>query len=127
MEAQAILGTSIQSLEGMKEAARAICELGPASVVVKGGHLDRDRATDVFYDGHKAHELPGTFTQTRNTHGTGCTFSSAIAANLALGASLPEAVRKAKAYISEAIAHGLDIGKGHGPTHHFYGIKMVEG
>jgi len=127
MEAQAILGTSMHTVEEMKKAARAIHDLGPASVVVKGGHLDQDRATDVFYDGHKVHELPGTFTQTRNTHGTGCTFSSAIAANLALGAPLPEAVHRAKVYISEAIAHGLNIGKGHGPTNHFYGLKMVGG
>ncbi len=127
MEAQAILGTQIQTVEAMQEAARAICGLGPGSVVVKGGHLDRDRATDVFFDGKMVHELPGTFTQTKNTHGTGCTFSSAIAANLALGKPLPEALRQAKSYISEAIAHGLDIGKGHGPTHHFFGMKTAGG
>ena len=127
MEAGTILGRDIQGVKAMKEAARAICDLGPASVVLKGGHLDRDKATDVFYDGQEVFELPGTFTQTTSTHGTGCTFSSAIAANLALGRSLPEAVHQAKAYISEAIAQGLSIGQGHGPTHHFYAMKMVEG
>ena len=124
MEAGAILGKDIQGVQKMKEAAREICDLGPGGVVVKGGHLDRDRATDVFFDGRDIHELPGTFTQTRNTHGTGCTFSSAIAANLALGKPLLGAVQQAKTYISGAIAHGLDIGKGHGPTHHFYAMKM---
>lgn len=126
-EAQALVGGEIGSLEGMRAAARRIVDFGAKKVVVKGGHLGGDRATDVLYDGKSYRELDGPRIDTRNTHGTGCTFSSAIAANLALGHPFPEAVERAKAYITGAIRNALPIGKGHGPTHHFHDLYARAG
>lgn len=119
MEAEALTGMVIKTPEDMREAARKIIGLGAKSVVVKGGHLTGD-ALDVFYDGHKFYEITSERVNTRNTHGTGCTFSSAIAANLALGYDLIESVKRAKDYITGAIKNSLDIGHGVGPTNHFW-------
>lgn len=116
-EASLISDTTINSVEDMKEAAREIWEMGAESVVVKGGHLKGD-AVDVFYDG-EFHLLTSKRIETKNTHGTGCTYSSAIAAGLAKGEDAETAVKKAKTFITEAIKHSFSIGKGHGPTHHF--------
>ncbi|MDP2647564.1 MAG: bifunctional hydroxymethylpyrimidine kinase/phosphomethylpyrimidine kinase [Desulfobacterales bacterium] len=118
-EARALTGKEIRNVAQMKEAAREILELGAPKVVIKGGHLV-ETATDVLYDGKEFRTLDGQRIQTRNAHGTGCTFSSAIAANLALGKDFFEAAENAKAYITEAIKHSLSIGKGSGPTHHFF-------
>ena len=95
--------------------------------MVKGGHLGSPEAVDIVYDGREIRALSGPRFQTRNTHGTGCTFSAAIAANLALGRDFVTAVDKAKTYISGAIEHALPIGKGHGPTHHFYELYAKAG
>ena len=84
-EAAALLGRPVDSLEVMREAARAIHALGAANVVIKGGHLEGETLTDILFDGERLHEFSGPRVQTRNTHGTGCTFSSAIAVYLALG------------------------------------------
>jgi hydroxymethylpyrimidine/phosphomethylpyrimidine kinase len=119
-EAQRLADTTIKTLEDAKEAARRIHKLGPANVLVKGGHLSEQPATDLLYNGKHFTIIPGEFINTPNTHGTGCTYSAAIAAHLALGKELVEAVRAAKAYITEAIRHSLTIGHGHGPTNHFY-------
>ncbi len=120
-EAEAICGFAIEGLEGMRRAARAILELGPKAVVVKGGHLSAGQdCVDIFFDGRDFAELPSERIASKNTHGTGCSFSSAIAAALALGLPLEEAVRSAKAYITRIIAASVDlgIGRGHGPMNH---------
>ncbi|MEG1426184.1 MAG: bifunctional hydroxymethylpyrimidine kinase/phosphomethylpyrimidine kinase, partial [Oscillospiraceae bacterium] len=94
---------------------------GCKTVLVKGGHAVGN-AIDVLYDGKKFYHFETLRINTKNTHGTGCTLSSAIASNLALGYSAPEAVKKAKDYVTTAIAHALAIGKGNGPTNHFYDL-----
>ena len=126
-EAQAITGHDIHNTDDMKTAAVDILNLGAKKVVVKGGHLGKDQATDILYDGRGFNKLQSRRVETKNTHGTGCTFSSAIAANIALGKPFFEAVTLAKAYITGAIEHALSIGKGHGPTHHFFDIYAKAG
>ena len=118
-EAEQITGDRILSVRDMEEAARKIRELGCKAVVVKGGHSSQS-ALDVLFDGKRIWHFDAARIDTKNTHGTGCTFSSAIAALLAKGMNLQDAVRQAKAYVTMAIRHSLDIGKGYGPTHHFY-------
>lgn len=125
-EAEVLSGQSIQSLADMEKAAKAIFQLGSQFVLLKGGHRLED-ATDVLFDGREFHYFPSPHINTPHTHGTGCTLSSAIAANLAKGLSIREAVEAAKAYVTGAIEHGLPIGKGHGPTHHFYELYRKAG
>ena len=121
-EAEVIADMRITSLDEAREAARRIHKLGPASVVVKGGHLPGDEAIDLLFDGRTFSEYRTPRIETRNTHGTGCTFASAIAAHLALGHKLPDAVGKAKEYVTGAIRNGLAIGQGHGPLNHFWAV-----
>ena len=116
-EAEALTGLSISGPESMREAAVRILALGARHVVVKGGHLDGD-AIDILYDGRRFHEFSGRRIQTRDTHGTGCTFSAALATGLAKGLEVAEAVAEAKRYVAEAIRHAFRIGGGHGPTNH---------
>jgi hydroxymethylpyrimidine/phosphomethylpyrimidine kinase len=121
-EARALTGMEIESLEAMKEAARAIHRLGARNVVVKGGHLPgSDQSIDLLYDGHDVTEFAAPRIETKNTHGTGCTFASAIAAELARGRSVKEAVGAAKAYLTMALQASVDLrlGHGHGPLDHF--------
>jgi hydroxymethylpyrimidine/phosphomethylpyrimidine kinase len=120
-EAEALVGFPVRNLEDMRRAAMAIHAMGPAWVVVKGGHLEGDTSIDILYNGKEWWEFSAPYINTRNTHGTGCTFASAIAAWLARGADVPEAIRLAKEYLTEALKAGakLNIGKGHGPVHHF--------
>lgn len=126
-EARALVGGEIGTPAQMMAAARRIADLGAGSVVVKGGHLGGDQAVDVLFDGRQFEELADKRIATRNTHGTGCTFSSAIAAGLAKELPFIQAVRQAKGYISGAIARALDIGRGHGPTHHFFDLYAKAG
>jgi len=121
-EAEALLGRRVRSLEEMAEAARALLERGPRAVVVKGGHLAGE-PVDVFFDGRRMEELWAPRIPTRNTHGTGCTFSAAIAARLALDQELLEAVQGAKHYLTEAIRGAYALGKGAGPVDHFARAK----
>lgn len=114
-EAGALTGREIKTLEQMKEAARAIRDLGPENVVVKGGHLE-GIAADVFYDGRNFTEFRAERVETKNTHGTGCIFASAIATGLAHKKTVEESVAAAKDFITAAIRAGLAIGKGHGPA-----------
>lgn len=118
-EAEVLTGIKIKSVEDMEKACRLIHEMGCKSVIVKGGHLPKD-AVDIFYDGKTFYRLRSKRYHTKNTHGTGCTFSAAIAAFLAKGYALTESVQLSKKYITAAIAHAYPIGKGHGPVHHFY-------
>jgi hydroxymethylpyrimidine/phosphomethylpyrimidine kinase len=115
MEASVLTGLKVSSLEEMKKAAYRIYKLGAKHVVVKGGHL-RGMAVDLLYDGNHFMEMEGPRIKTKNTHGTGCTFASAIATFLARGDAVDEAASKAKTFISMAIHSGLNLGKGHGPT-----------
>lgn len=125
-EAEVITGMKIDNLETMEKAVKAIYDMGAKHVLIKGGHLEDD-ATDLLYDGKNIVTFHSDRIPTKNTHGTGCTLSSCIAANLAKGKTVEEAVRTAKDYITVAIAHALDIGKGVGPTNHFYELYQKAG
>ena len=118
-EAEALTGMVIASDDDVMEAARRIAGMGARSVVVKGGHR-QGPAVDVLYDGHDFRQFSAPRIDTANTHGTGCTFASAVAAGLAQGKPLPEAVAQAKDYVTEAIRASFPIGRGHGPLNHFY-------
>nr|CAO85693.1 putative hydroxymethylpyrimidine kinase [Clostridium sp.] len=109
----------IDNKEKMEKAAGIIMQMGPKNVLMKGGHLEGE-AVDILYSKEKISYFSSQRIKTKNTHGTGCTLSSAIASNLALGYTLEESVKKAKDYIQIAIEHSLDIGKGVGPINHFY-------
>ena len=123
-EAEILSGRRIDSVEQARAAAVDIHRLGARSVVVKGGHAEGDQIVDVLFDGHGFTEIQSSRIDTRNTHGTGCTFAAAIAAYLALGHSLIDAVVDAQAYVSGAIEHGLAIGHGHGPLDHFWKVRQ---
>ena len=119
-EAALLCGAPVRTLDEARDAARQIAEFGPA-VIVKGGHLEgTDRSVDVLFDGESLHEFEDERVSARNTHGTGCTYSAALATFLGMGRSLPDAARAAKTYTLGAIRHAPDIGHGHGPTHHFF-------
>ncbi|MDR3092239.1 MAG: bifunctional hydroxymethylpyrimidine kinase/phosphomethylpyrimidine kinase [Clostridiales bacterium] len=118
-EAEKMAGIKIETREDMKKAAKIIREMGCRAALVKGGHSAGD-AADILYDGSEFYSFTARRIDTKNTHGTGCTFSSAIAANLALGLTLEKTVEMAKEYVTEAIRHALPLGKGNGPTNHFY-------
>jgi hydroxymethylpyrimidine/phosphomethylpyrimidine kinase len=118
VEASALTGLRVENLEAMKSAARKLVEMGARAVVVTGGHLDK--AIDVLCDGSALEVFMGDRVKPENTHGTGCTFSSAIAANLALGRQLRDAVVLAKAYVTEAIRKAYVVGPGRVPLNHFY-------
>ncbi|MDR3167551.1 MAG: bifunctional hydroxymethylpyrimidine kinase/phosphomethylpyrimidine kinase [Treponema sp.] len=123
-EAEKITGLTIRNTGDMEKAAEGIRALGCAHVLVKGGHAQGD-AVDILYDGKTFIRFTAPRIFTKNTHGTGCTYSSAITANLARGLSMGEAVEGAKKYITTAIEHAPEgIGKGHGPTHHFYDLYL---
>jgi hydroxymethylpyrimidine/phosphomethylpyrimidine kinase len=126
-EAEALLGKEISDIEGMKHAAMEIAGLGANMVVVKGGHLGQGSATDVLFDGQQCRLLESRRIGTTNTHGTGCTFSSAIAAYMARGEPFFDAVAQAKTYIAGAIEHAFPLGKGCGPTHHFFDLYRRAG
>ncbi len=117
-EARALTGLEITTVSDMEQAAKAIHAMGPRWVVVKGGHLEGD-SVDVLFDGTQFSYFTATRIETRHTHGTGCTFASAIAAGLAKGLSVPAAVQQAKEYITTALRYAPGLGQGHGPVHHF--------
>jgi hydroxymethylpyrimidine/phosphomethylpyrimidine kinase len=117
-EASLLSGLSIKDLAGMEAAARKIVERGAKAVIVKGGHMEKP--VDVLFDGTEMFTFGGDQVKTLNTHGSGCTFASAIASQLATGRNLRESVLLAKTYVQKAIEHGYAIGKGAGPLDHFY-------
>jgi hydroxymethylpyrimidine/phosphomethylpyrimidine kinase len=126
-EAQVLTGLEIQTVEDMCRAAEAIYAMGPKNVVVKGGHLPVvEAAIDVLYDGTAIETLEAPRVDTPNTHGTGCTYASSIAAELAKGRPVRDAVRIAKAYLTASLraAVELHIGHGHGPLNHFLGREV---
>jgi len=123
-EAAALAGLEVTDRDGMQEAARAIRAMGPGAVLVKGGHLPgATGADDLFFDGERITWIAGEWIDTPNTHGTGCTLSSAIAAHLARGDGLLEAVREGKAFVTEAIRGALPLGGGIGPVDQLWGIS----
>lgn len=115
-EAGGLAGFEVHTAEDMRKAAETILGFGPRAVLVKGGHRESDRADDLFFDGDRLLWIEGRRIATRHTHGTGCVLSSAIAAHLARGDALLEAVRKGKAFVTAAIRHSLAIGRGIGPV-----------
>ncbi|EAH5177129.1 bifunctional hydroxymethylpyrimidine kinase/phosphomethylpyrimidine kinase [Campylobacter lari] len=118
-EAEFLCDFKILNEEDMKKAAIKLFELGAKSVLIKGGHNEKN-TDDIFYDGKEFSIFKGEKINTKNTHGTGCTLSSAIASNLALGKNKHEAIKLAKEYVYNAILHSLELGKGCGPTNHFF-------
>lgn len=125
-EAEAILGININSLKDMKTAGKKIREMGCEWVVIKGGHMEEgEQAIDIVYNGKEYFTLSEHRHITKNSHGTGCTFSSAITAGLAKGYPVLKAIQQAKAFITMAIKDSIEIGSGHGPTNHFTGMKTI--
>ena len=118
-EAEVLTGIKIANGRDMRQAAKGIIAMGARSVIVKGGHREGP-ATDLFYDGSRFQEFSAPRIDTRNTHGTGCTFASAVAAGLARGMEVIDAVALAKEYVTEAIRRAFPLGQGHGPLNHFY-------
>jgi hydroxymethylpyrimidine kinase/phosphomethylpyrimidine kinase len=119
-EAEVLAGMTIDSIEAMREAGRRLLKLGPRAVIVKGGHLAGPEAPDVLITAHDEVTLIGERLHVPHTHGTGCTFSAALAACLARGDSLETAARAAKEYVTGAMRHGLAVGGGHQPLGHFW-------
>ena len=120
-EAAHLTDVDVETVEDLQQAAEALFEKGPDAVLAKGGHLsDSDEAVDVLVDADGARTVTAPRIDTKHTHGTGCTYASAIAANLAKGHALDAAVDRAKRYVTGAIRHALPLGHGRGPTNHFY-------
>ncbi|WP_379132124.1 bifunctional hydroxymethylpyrimidine kinase/phosphomethylpyrimidine kinase [Paenibacillus sp. sgz500958] len=124
-EAEIITGITIDSLARREAAAKMMIGMGARYVVMKGGHdYSGDEIVDILYDGSEFTYMSGTRVETRHTHGTGCTYSAALAAGLAQGLTVKEAAQLAKAFIQAAVEDGLGLGAGHGPTNHFaYGRR----
>jgi len=124
-EATVLSGIEVRNGESAREAARRIHDLGPALVIVKGGHLDGEQSDDLVFDGRSFEVLSGKRIDTPHTHGTGCTFSAAIAAGLALRLEPRVAAREARAFLQGAIEHAEPLGAGHGPVNHFWRTSDV--
>jgi hydroxymethylpyrimidine/phosphomethylpyrimidine kinase len=118
-ETESLVGFPLEDEASILEAAKRIVEMGAKSALVKGGHGRGEESVDVLYYRGRVRHYRAPRIPTKNTHGTGCTFSAAIAAQLALGRELEEAVEEAKAYLTKAISTAFDLGKGHGPLNHF--------
>ncbi len=120
-EASILVGGDVKTIADAKDAAVTIHAMGPQAVLVKGGHLDSgSEAVDILYDGDSFVVYRKDRIDTTNTHGTGCTYASAICTNMAFGIGLEESVRLAKEYVTDAIKAALPIGQGHGPLDHFF-------
>jgi hydroxymethylpyrimidine kinase/phosphomethylpyrimidine kinase/thiamine-phosphate diphosphorylase len=122
-EAERLLNRRITTIAAMEQAARDLHALGAANVLVKGGHLTGAEAQDILFDGSTIHRFTADRIFTSATHGTGCSYASAIASLLAQGEPLPEAVRRAKQFITTAIRLARPMGKGHGPVNHYLAAK----
>ena len=115
-----LVGGTLSGKDEIRDAARAISAMGAANVIIKGGHMEGPESIDLLYDGAGFTEYSAPRIETNNTHGTGCTFSSAIASGLAKGKSVADATRDAKAYVTEAIRFAYPVGEGRGPLNHFF-------
>ena len=122
-EASVLCGFPVKDLEDMKEAARVIRSMGPRYVLIKGGHLEKE-AVDLLFDGEGFERYEALRLSNRNTHGTGCTYSAALATLLAQGLPVHDAVAEAKRFITRAIRQGLNFGSGHGPTNHYAQVLL---
>lgn len=126
-EAEALLAGSISTVDDMKDAARSLAAFGPKAVLIKGGHMEGDRLSDVLLapgeTGPELHVFETDRVQTTHTHGTGCTLASAISAGIAQGMTMPAAVGRAQAYVVEAIRRAPGFGKGHGPVDHAHTVQ----
>lgn len=122
-EARVLTGLAVADLDGMRAAAARLVELGASWALVKGGHLESDKAVDLLSNGPDEVTLAALRDENRHTHGTGCTLASAVAAYLARGRTVPEAVRAAKLYVTSAIAHGFPLGAGIGPVDHGWKLR----
>lgn len=125
-EAERLTGLTIVDDEGMAEAAQALFRMGARNVLIKGGHLNEGISPDILFDGSAFIRFPAQRLLTRNSHGTGCTLASAIAALLAMGEPLPVAVARAKKYVTTAIRLAQPLGKGYGPVNHFLAARELE-
>jgi hydroxymethylpyrimidine/phosphomethylpyrimidine kinase len=125
-EAEALTGLEVRNLEGMRRAARRLHDMGAKAVLVKGGHLEGD-AVDLFFTSGVTREFRAARIETRHTHGTGCTYSAAITAELARGALLEDAVERAKAFVTEAIRSAPGLGRGSGPLNHHAIVHLARG
>ncbi len=119
-EAEELLGRPLRTYLQLREAAREIQGLGAGNVVIKGGHREGETVIDILFDGRDFYEYTAPRIYTTSTHGTGCTFASAIAAFLARGETVTAAVGHARDYLTEALRRAQPIGRGHGPLHHFW-------
>ena len=117
-EASDLTGLRVEDEDEMRVAGEKLLEMGARAVLMKGGHLDGDTVVDLFLDGSHAVPFCGNRIRTRATHGTGCTLSAAVAANLALGREMPEAVKRAREYLRTAMLRATPLGQGHGPLGH---------
>lgn len=124
-EARALTGLPVTDIDGMREATSRLLEHGPAWVLIKGGHLDSDRCTDLLTNGPDELTFTAIRSENRHTHGTGCTLASAIASYLAHGRAVPDAVRAAKLFITNAIAAGFPLGAGIGPVDHGWKLRPL--
>jgi hydroxymethylpyrimidine kinase/phosphomethylpyrimidine kinase/thiamine-phosphate diphosphorylase len=125
-EAERLLGTQIRNEAEMEQAARDLHALGAANVLVKGGHLTGGCSNDVLFDGSECHLFTAERIFTNNTHGTGCSYASAVAAYLAQGEPLKNAVEKAKQFVTAAIRLARPLGKGHSPVNHFAAAQHID-
>jgi hydroxymethylpyrimidine/phosphomethylpyrimidine kinase len=127
-EAELLAGMEVRGEEDAREAGLRILETGCRAVLIKGGHLDEVRSIDYLVTAQGVQPFPGDRIETKNTHGTGCTYSAALATWIGRGLDLDDAVARSKRYVTEAIRHGLSIGRGNGPTDHFWFMrKETEG
>jgi len=117
-EAKVLAGYDLDAQVDCEELAKQLYQLGPNQVLITGGHLNEEQAVDLLYDGQEFNRLTAPKIATTNTHGTGCTLSSALASNLALGYQLPEAVQRSKEFITKAIEAGVELGAGNNPVNH---------
>lgn len=124
-ETERLLGRAIRSEQEMEQAARDLHAMGAANVLVKGGHLTGRQSTDILFDGNQCHAFSSERFFTSNTHGTGCSYASAIASFLAQGEPLPQAVEKAKKFISAAIRLARPLGRGHSPVNHYQAAREL--
>jgi hydroxymethylpyrimidine/phosphomethylpyrimidine kinase len=124
-EAEVLSGRAIADAEAMRDAARRIADLGPRRVVIKGGHAEGPNVVDLYFDGERFEEFKAERIVTRSTHGTGCTYSAAIAAYLAHGLPPLEAVARAKEFLVAALRSAPEIGRGIGPVNHFHAFHRA--
>ena len=124
-EVTVLTGCPVETMEDMQDAAREIFDMGPRHVLIKGGHMPGEIVEDVLFDGRAFHTFRAPRIDTKNTHGTGCTMSAAIAAYLAKGSSTVTAVEAAKSYVTEAIRRSLALGSGHGPLNHVWQFGLL--